>query len=401
MNARHLTLSLALLLPACSGVGVRDSDGKTPLYLAAERGDLSEVRRLVENGANLDSWNVYPERTSILLKWLPGRRFTAGDRPLHVASEKGHTDVVKYLLVNGADVNAPNREKQTALWKAAASQSDLATAELLAESGAEMDSVDSRGVSPLLVASQKGHVEMVRFLLSKGALVERRTHEGRTALHHAAENGHAAVVEVLLENGAQPNLPMSDGRTALQAAVLAGHQAIVAMLLEKGADPDAHAEGTSPLLVIAAFNGELETVRLLAEHGAKVDKTSEGWTALHHAVANKHVEMIPILVECGADTERAEPENGQTPLQKAIENKQVDMVRALLENGADPDTTVAPRSPPIAQAARLGQLEIVKLLVLHGADINVRDGTWTPLRFAEMGGHQDVAEYLIELGGEK
>lgn len=399
MKSRLLALLLALVLSACAAVDVRDSRGKTPLYAAAESGDLSEVRRLVEAGSNMESLNFYPPDTPAVIRWIPGSWFTAGYRPLHAAAEKGHADVVKYLLINGADANPRSKQAETPLWVAARSHDDATVAEILAEHRAEVDAVDVQGVSPLIVAAETGHPAMVRFLLSKGALVERRSHDGRTALHHAAENGHEDVVEALLESEASPNQAMNDGRTALQVAVLGEHHGVVRMLLESGADPNQHREGTTPLLIAAAYSGHTESARLLLEYGAEADRTSEGWTALHHAANNNHADIVAALLQCGADIELREPESHQTALQMAVQAGHVEVVRVLLEYGADPDATIPPETPPLARAAREGYLEIVKLLVLFGADVNIKDGAWTPLRFAELGNHQAVADFLRESGG--
>jgi ankyrin repeat protein len=387
--------SLSLGFLACANL--RNSEGKTPLYRAAEQGDLQEVRKLVEQGADINSSNLYLDDGSALTRWIPSDRFAAGFRPLHVAVEKGHIEVAKYLLVNDADVNARTQQGQTPLFMGAAS-AEAELVELLVENGAEIDPVDQQGVTPLSTAARNGHVPAVRLLLSKGALVDRPDHDGRTALHYASEKGSNDVVKLLLEGGADPNQPMKDGQTALQAAILAGHEDIAAMLLEKGADPNLHAPGTTPLLIAAAYNGHQRIVSLLLEEGANVDVTSEGWTAMHHAAVNNHADIIPFLVRCGADVNRQNAESNQTPLQLAVEENAIDVVRALLENGADPDRTVTPLSPPLARAAREGYLEIVKLLITFEADVNIQDGNWTPLRYAEFGNHDAVVELLREHG---
>jgi ankyrin repeat protein len=91
-------------------------------------------------------------------------------------------------------------------------------------------------------------------------------------------------------------------------------------------------------------------------------------------------------------------ESNQTALQKAVEENHVEVVRVLLENGADPDATVPPLSPPLARAAREGYLEIVQLLITFEADVNIRDGNWTPLRYSEFGNHEAVTKLLREHG---
>lgn len=390
---------LALLFSACSGLERRDSAGLTPLYRAAEKGDLREVRNLIEEGADLESWNGYLDDTPAALKWVPGRKYSAGYRPLHVAVAENHPRVVEYLLINRADANARDRKEQTPLGKAASLHGDVRMVKLLVKNGADVDVVDRGGFTPIITAARNGHAALVRYLLSKGALVNRRTLDGWTALHFAAFEGNREVAAALLSQGAEMVETPTDGQLPLQLAVLRDRQGVVEELLKRGADPNQHASGTSPLVVAAAYDGRSEVVRLLLEYGARADETSAGMTALMHAATNNHAEVITALIQCGADVDGRDPESPRTALQHAVLENAAEAVKALLEGGADPDATLAPESPPLARAAREGYLEIVKLLLLHGADINIDDHRWTPLRLAEFGGHQSVADYLSKGGG--
>jgi ankyrin repeat protein len=382
---------------SCSDL--RDSEGKTPLYRAAETGNLQEVRQLVEAGANLDSRNAYPEGTPFFLKWLPGTRHLAGLSPLHAAAQNQHVDIVTYLVLNGADVNVRDDHARTALSLVAASHGDMEIVRLLVDGGADVDPVDGRGFTPLIYSAERGHTELARYLLSKGALANRHTRDGRTALHFAAENGNAEIVSALLAKGAQPSQTFDKVQPVLQSAVLNGHDKVIETLLEAGADPNLHAPGTTPLLGIAAYEGQLETVKLLLKYGADVNSTSGGRSAIHYAVEKNYHQILSALVLCGADIELTDAETNQTPLQIAVEGNHIETVETLLEAGADADAEASPMSPPLIRAARLGYLEIAKLLILHGADVNIRDGEWTPLRFAEYGNHKEVAEFLREQGG--
>jgi ankyrin repeat protein len=392
-----LALSIPLLI---SCTDYHDLDGKTALYRAAEQGRLQEVRELVEAEADLDSRNTYPDDTAFIVKLLPGTRHLIGRSPLHAASANQHIDVVKYLVVNGADVNAHDHRARTPLSLVAESHGNMEIVKLLVEGGADIDPVDTWGYTPLLRAAEQSHTELVRYLASKGALADRRTKAGETALHFTAENGNAEITSILLANGAQPNLTYENVQPALQLAVLNGHDQVVDELLAGGADPNQHAPGTTHLLVAAAYDGQLETVELLLDHGADVDYSSGGYTAAHHAAAKNYSEIISALLLCGADLEKTDEEGDRTPLQIAVEESYVDTVRQLLEGGADPNSEASSAPAPLLRAARLGSLEIVELLVVHGANVNVRDGEWTPLRFAEFGNHEAIVDFLRQHGGQ-
>ena len=84
-------------------------------------------------------------------------------------------------------------------------------------------------------AARNGHEAVVKLLLEKGAELETKNTDGRTPLSYAARNGHEAVVELLLEKGAELETKDKDGETPLSYAARNGHEAVVKLLLEKGA----------------------------------------------------------------------------------------------------------------------------------------------------------------------
>ena len=86
------------------------------------------------------------------------------------------------------------------------------------------------------MASQQGHLDVVRELLARGADVNARRNAGATALHHASWKGHAEVVRELLSRGAAVNARASNGRTPLINACDKGQLAAATLLLDAGAD---------------------------------------------------------------------------------------------------------------------------------------------------------------------
>lgn len=217
------------------------SEDPRAVYQAVERGDLNEVRRLVEGGAPLD--------------WSPEGGFGS----LHKALEAGHADIADYLLERGADVNAKAVDGITPLHivqdaslaahlieKGARIEAESETlgtplnaailsglyevAEVLIAHGAEIDARDARRSTPLHHASGRGDLGSVRLLVSKGADVNAANEPGFRPLHWAAGNGHLEVVTLLLENGAQANVVGANGRSPLDMAVIGDHQEVAAIL---------------------------------------------------------------------------------------------------------------------------------------------------------------------------
>jgi ankyrin repeat protein len=143
---------------------------------------------------------------------------------------------------------------------------------LAAELGADVDSKDKYGLTPLLRAAQKGHVDDVQQLLNAGAEVESKDKYGRTPLIWAVRIGHDVVVQQLLRAGADVNTKDEFYRTPLMWAARDGHEAIVQLLLEYGAYVDSKDDnyGRTPLMW-AAENDHKAVVRQLLDAGANAD----------------------------------------------------------------------------------------------------------------------------------
>jgi hypothetical protein len=156
------------------------------------------------------------------------------------------------------------------------------------------------GVTPLLVAAQNGHVEVVVVLLEKGAAVTQGTTDnGGTPLLMAAQQGHVEVVVLLLEKGAAVNQATTDdGATPLFMAAENGHVEVVLVLLEKDAAVNQATTdtGVTPL-VAAAQQGHVEVVRLLAVFCANITTgTTDGdWTPRSVAAAQGHAALAKWL----------------------------------------------------------------------------------------------------------
>lgn len=208
----------------------KQSDGKTALHLAAERGNGEVVMTLLESGAYVDTKDRFTRRTA-----------------LHLAVHNGHTDVAMILLNQGAAVDAPDNMARTPLHEAA-QQDGLFMMQLLLDAGCYVDPKDAHYNTPLMEAAGRGHVQMVRLLLNNGADVNGGMQDYcQTPLIVSCEQhgGFADVARILLEAGATVERRDAMGSTALQYAAHGGNIELVQLLLEYAADPTSLLEAES------------------------------------------------------------------------------------------------------------------------------------------------------------
>ncbi|GGP19728.1 hypothetical protein GCM10007981_04580 [Thermocladium modestius] len=190
----------------------------------------------------------------------------------------------------------------------------------------------------LLEAAEYGDAKKVKTLLEAGADPNTKDEYGSTPLHWAALKGHLDVVELLLKHGADPNVKDEDGSTPLHDAAWNGHADVVELLLKHGADPNVKDEDGSTPLHDAAWNGHADVVELLLKHGADPNTKNEyGKTPLHRAAMKGHADVVELLLKHGADP-NTNDKYGKTPLHRAAEDGLAKVVKVLLEHGADPNT---------------------------------------------------------------
>lgn len=144
--------------------------------------------------------------------------------------------------------------------------------------GVDIESKDANGWTPLIVASWKGQVDVVEFLLNEGADVEGKSDDGTTALIEAAYWGHPSVVQVLLDAGANVNRKGQLGAPALHWASLNGEGSAADLLIKAGAKVDVRDNDGATAMHWAAGVGEIDVVRLLINAGANrkaIDKKDQ------------------------------------------------------------------------------------------------------------------------------
>ena len=316
--------------------------GRTPLMVAAAspHAGLTMVRLLLAHGADANARSWTPETAAeagaTAFSEDYARYQFSGDTALTLAASTGDVEVVRCLLEAGADVNATNTAGYTALINAIYSGAGRAgsTAELVAlllERGATPDSATTHGETPLMVAAGLADFDAVHLLLTAGADAARLRW---TPLMNAVVFGSLADVQAQLAAGADLEEPDPWGRTALHLSFQVG---------------------------------DLDKIYALLAAGATLDVGGpDGGSPLTYAIVPSHPDVLAWLLAQGCDP-NSPNRYGQTPLMEAVLAGAVDAVRVLLQAGARADHTDETGDQAISEAR---DLEIVRLLLAHGADLN-------------------------------
>jgi len=382
------------------------------------------------------------------------------ESPVADAAQRGDVEEVRALLQRGADANGAQPDGLTALhW--AAMNNDLEIIELVLYAGATVRPLTRLGgYTPLHLAARNGNAEAISQLLEAGANPNRFTTTGVTATHFAAQANSALAIAALAHHEADIDARDTfSGRTPLIFAAARNATAAVRALTEAGADPSITTEIKDYEAISEADSderGQRTRIRQAAEppdeeedeeadnnqggQTSNAQPTTDtpgvpaqappdssaaspeqesvsdpepppplefprlssaqqigqqgGFAALHYAAREGHIDAAKILVETGAEINQISVGDKSTPLLVAVINGNYDLAQQLLEAGADPnivsDDGAGPLfailniewslrtwypQPQMFRSQQTSYIELMELLLQLGADPNQRTQT--------------------------
>ncbi|MEM7553771.1 MAG: ankyrin repeat domain-containing protein [Cyanobacteria bacterium P01_A01_bin.84] len=401
----------------------------TLAYVAGKVNNPEIIRLLLQSGCNINSTD------------------NMGETALVNACLHGNDAVVNVLLDAGADVNQPRKDGLTPLLAALSipqmrealsglevgegnanvRQSMISIIEVLADKGSNLNIRTSLGGTALMSAAESGYLDIVQVLISKGAdvnavedlsqphhihpllqgmeesLAERCQH--KTALIIATEKGHTNIVDALLKAGADFTIADKNNRTALNIAIQEGYTKIIQLLENTGAEaPKESTQFSEAALLGAAKQGNLETLNSALAFGISPNTSELGKgrnprykTALMFAVERGHLEVAKVLIKAGADVNLSDHPGkklGKTPLMYAAISGHESILRFLLESGAVVDSQDKRGQTALWYAVSEEKANSVRILLEFGADPHKKSWDDTPFENATYAG-QEIVDLII------
>ena len=337
----------------------------------------------------------------------------AGKSDVADAAMRGDKAAVRSLLLQKADVNAPQSDGATALhW--AVYKSDKELADMLIRSGANVKAANREGSTPLWLASVNGDAPMIAALLKAGADPNEKLPLGRTPLMVAARTGNVKALEVLVEAGADVNAKDTlRGTTPLMWAADESHAAAAQFLIQHGADINARSNAATrgggpalgkagdPRKAVAAQGAAVAAGRALDL--TQLREVGGGAGLGQRAAANGQGQgnapappgTTPAPNAAAANAAAAAAAGAADFNDDTFDAAAVGFVRTRQQPNDGGQLT------PLIYAARANDLETVKVLLAAGADINQTSGYgWSSLLVATQNRYYKLGAYLLEHGAD-
>ena len=286
--------------------------GMTPLFIAASEGHIHIMSWLLQNGADAneqESTGCHPlivsafqgraDMVKLLLKFGANANLVdkLGRTALMAAAQQGHTTVINILLQKGALVDLQAHSGSTAaVYAAMADEFDILR--ILHKFNPKIfSSYGSHGITLMSHICRHGNLDMVKAIQGLDhSLIHQVDDECRTPLMAATEGGHVKMVQYLVENGFSVNTTTDTGTQALTIAILEKNTAIIDILLPMVENVDVTDKYGNTVLLLASAIGDFKTVKSLIDSSADVNHQNLlGFTPLIAASKQGNIEIVKFL----------------------------------------------------------------------------------------------------------
>jgi len=365
-------------------ISARNVTGQTPLYLAVRESRLMLIPLLLAKGSDIfaaDNSGVTPFDYAMKIKGpvldalitpeTAQQKDSAGNTILHLAvKNKGDAVIIGKIIQQNANINARNREGDTAL-HIAARMNQKEAGEYILSKKANIFYANSIGESPLYIALT--HPSGVLQWMFTSETISAHDGLGNTMLHYAALWKMDKHIPFIIQRGVSTEAANATGETPLFWAVKYDGASTIKVLLAANANLHARDSlGNSVLHAAVRWNAK-NSVNSLLSAGIDANVHSlDMTTPLHEAVRLGITDIAVVLIKHGADLEVRDA-GGNTPFMEAVKASQIDTVTLLARMGANPMTRNVNGDTPLHAAIAREDSVTVKALLSMGVSIHARN----------------------------
>lgn len=395
-----------------ANINEADPEGKTPLMIAAQKGDVSSIAWLLKHGSDIN------------------RTDKQGYHALFYAVESRHMAAVHELLAHepAPTLDIQDNDGRSLLGLAAAgpdAEKSGGLLETLLGAGASLEFENRNKQTVFSIAVDDGQMDMVKLLLGRNADINHRDVWGWNPLFSSiAFTPKPDMLRVLVDGGASLTETLSDGTTALHLAMEQANPDMLRILLEFRTSADIKARtatGSTPLLAVTKWGdpGIVECLRLLVRAGADINEkdSKERCLLMRSSYEGQSARAIHefILSLQEADVNIVSPEFG-TPLQVAAASRNRELLHDLIDRGADVNLAVPGFAPTaLISGCMPWQRDVeqdedpfesaewvVRELVAHGAEVDWSGsgtvGIFNALSAASLSSGVGAINFLLDAG---
>ena len=357
-----------VLLNAGADPSITDVDNQTSLHHAAGNDCCTEVyQEIISHGVDVNA--TAKNNVSALM----------------IACEKGNKYAINVLLSAGANPNIADANSETSLHYAAGNDCCTEVLHAIISHGADVNATDKSKTTALMLACERGDKDAISVLLNAGADPNLVDADGYTCLHDLASAGCTKEVFVaVINHGADVNVTNKNNITALMRACLEGNKDAIIMLLNAGADPNITDEDGNVCLHYAAQNECCtEVLMAIIRHDVDVNATGKNnTTALMLVCGRGDKNAINVLLNAGADPNITD-DNGNACFHYLYYAAQhdccTDVLQTIINHGADVNAINKLNNTTLMLACGKGNTDDINVLVNAGADTNISNvegNTW-------------------------
>ena len=375
------TDAINILLNAGADPNIPDCKGATCIHHAVIKGCSKDVLETIMNhGADVNATNKNNE-TALML-----------------ACEKGSKEAINVLLSAGADPSIAKADGDTGLHYAVYGDCNKEVLQSILRHGVDVNATNKKNVAALMIACHKGNTDSIDTLLNAGADLNIPDCKGAMCIHHAVVNSCSKdVLQTIVNHGSDVNATNANNVTALMLACQKGSKDAINVLLNAGADPNiAKVNGDTWLHYAAYGDCSKEVLQVIFSHGVDVNATNgKNETALMIACHKGNTDAVHTLLNAGADLNIPDCKGAMCIHHAVVNSCSKDMLEILVNHGADVNATNKKNVTALMLACEKGNKDVISVLINAGADGN------TCLHYAVYGDcNKEVLQVIVKHGAD-